>query len=338
MPSRQRRKLSIDQYVDGVLQRDRAVLGRAITLVESHSPADMERAQELLLKLQPHQAPSHRIGVTGVPGVGKSTFIEAFGSNLTAAGKRVAVLAIDPTSGITGGSILGDKTRMNRLSRDPNAFVRPSPSSGSLGGVARKTRETMIVCEAAGYDVVLVETVGVGQSETAVAAMVDFFLVLMLANAGDELQGIKRGIVELADAIAINKADGDNMALARSAKKEYSGALRLMRPSEDGWKPPVVMISGLHNQGLDVLWEQIEAHRATMQASGRFDAKRQGQLCDWMWSMVDERVLHALRAHPEVQRLRPILEEQLAAGETTATLGALELLRAFGVERPASPS
>src|SRR4051794_15839951 len=232
-----RRKLTIDEYVRGVRECDRAILGRAITLVESNAQRDLDLAQQMLVQLLPFTGKSHRVGITGVPGVGKSTFIEALGTNLTTAGHRVAVLAVDPTSGVTGGSILGDKTRMTKLSRDPNAFVRPSPASGSLGGVTRKTRETMLVCEAAGFDVVLVETVGVGQSETRVAEMVDFFLVLMLANAGDELQGIKRGIMELADMIAINKAEAENAVSTRQAKREYMAALRLMRGLHPDWKP-----------------------------------------------------------------------------------------------------
>jgi len=325
-----RRKLGLDEYVTGVRAGDRAVLGRAITLVESNAPTDQAVAQQLLVALMPHTGKSHRIGITGVPGVGKSTFIEALGTNLTAAGKRVAVLAVDPSSGRTGGSILGDKTRMNKLSRDPAAFVRPSPSSGSLGGVSRKTRETMLVCEAAGYDVMLIETVGVGQSETLVADMVDFFLVLMLGNAGDELQGIKRGIMELADMIAVNKCDGDNLKHARLAKRDYSSALRLMRAAHPDWRPPVIMTSALENTGLDVLWEKIDEHRGLFDGNGELQARRRKQMHHWMWSMVDERVLSAVRTHPRVAALAATLEDEVLAGKTTPTLGAQAILKAFG--------
>jgi LAO/AO transport system kinase len=325
-----RKRLSLDAYVEGVLHSDRAVLGRAITLVESSTAADQELAQELLLRLLPHTGNSQRIGITGVPGVGKSTFIEAFGTNLTGLGKRVAVLAVDPTSGITGGSILGDKTRMTELSRNPNAFVRPSPNSGSLGGVTRKTRESMLVCEAAGFDVVLVETVGVGQSETSVSEMVDFFLVLMLANAGDELQGIKRGVLELADLIAVNKSD-QSQSFANQAKQEYSGAMRLMRLKHGLWRPPVITVSGLQNQGLDLLWDQIQAHRELLLREGVLDAVRKQQLKRWMWTMVDDRVLAALRAHPEVAAQAAELERQVLAGLLTPTRGAQAILRAFGI-------
>ena len=328
---RRRQRLALAQYVQGVRACDRTVLGQAITLVESNARRDQELAQELLVELLPFTGGSERVGITGVPGVGKSTFIEALGSNLTAAGKRVAVLAVDPTSGVTGGSILGDKTRMTRLSRDPQAFVRPSPSSGSLGGVTRKTRETLLVCEAAGFDVILVETVGVGQSETSVAAMVDFFLVLMLANAGDELQGIKRGIMELADMIAINKAESEQAPLARHAKREYMAALRLMRGTHPEWKPPVLLISALHNQGLDLLWEKIVQHRALLERNDELQQKRREQTRRWMWSMVDDRLLRALREHPDVAAQAAQLERDVLAGKITATLGAEAILRAFGL-------
>ncbi len=332
IPGPRRRKLSLDEYVAGVRASDRAVLGRAITLIESNAKRDQELAQQVLIALLTYTGKSQRVGITGVPGVGKSTFIEAFGSDLTAQGHRVAVLAVDPTSGVTGGSILGDKTRMTRLSRDPNAFVRPSPSSGSLGGVGRKTRETMLLCEAAGFDVILVETVGVGQSETMVADMVDFFLVLMLANAGDELQGIKRGIMELADLIAINKAESD-AAAARHAKREYMAALRLMRGTHPDWKPPVLTISGLRNQGLDSVWEKIGEHREVFTNNGELQRKRREQMRRWMWSMVDDRVLRAVREHPAVAAQAGQLQEDVLEGRLTATLGAEAILRAFGVER-----
>jgi LAO/AO transport system kinase len=249
-----RRELSVDDYVQGILSGNRAVLARAITLVESNSAAHQELAQQVLIEVLPHTGKAHRVGITGVPGVGKSTFIETLGTQLTNTGSKVAVLAVDPSSGISGGSILGDKTRMSKLSVDPNAFIRPSPTSGSLGGVNRKTRETSLLCEAAGFDVILIETVGVGQSETVVAEMVDFFLVLMLAGAGDELQGIKRGILELADMVAINKADGANETQARVARSEYASAIRYLKPVSQDWAPPVLTCCGLNGLGLPELW------------------------------------------------------------------------------------
>jgi LAO/AO transport system kinase len=328
-----RGRLSVQEYAAGIRARDRTTLGRAITLVESNAPADQALAQQLLLEILPDTGKAYRIGISGVPGVGKSTFIDAFGTQLTAARHAVAVLAIDPTSGVTAGSILGDKTRMARLSRDERAFIRPSPSSGSLGGVTRKTRESMLVCEAAGFDVILVETVGVGQGETVVHDMVDFFLVLMLPGAGDELQGIKRGILELADLIAVNKSDM-NPDAARHAKRDYSSALRVMHGAgaeDTGWSVPVLMTSALSGNGLPELWEKIGEHRRVMEQNGRFQDKRRTQLTHWMWSMVEDRVLHALRTHPEVQRRAPELERDVLAGKVTPTLGARALLEAFGI-------
>ena len=315
-------------------ERDRSTLGRAITLIESNAAKDQALAQALLVQVLPLTGKAQRIGITGVPGVGKSTFIESFGSFLTERGHRVAVLAIDPTSGVTRGSILGDKTRMNKLSRDDNAFIRPSPSGGSLGGVARKTRESMLLCEAAGYDVILVETVGVGQSETVVAEMVDLFLVLMLPGAGDELQGIKRGILELADILAVNKADA-NPAAARLAKRDYLSALKLMHGATGDARRggvPVLLMSGLSGAGIDALWQHIEEHFAAAKGSGQLDRKRLEQLRRWMWSMVEERVLQALRSHPEVERIAPKLEAEVLGGKLTPTLGAQALLQAFGLE------
>jgi LAO/AO transport system kinase len=329
-----RRALSLDDYVRGIRAGDRSTLGRAITLIESNAARDQAQAQELLIKILPETGKAQRIGITGVPGVGKSTFIESFGSFLTAQGHKVAVLAIDPTSGITKGSILGDKTRMEKLSRDDNAFIRPSPSSGSLGGVARKTRESMLVCEAAGYDVILVETVGVGQSETVVAEMVDLFLVLMLPGAGDELQGIKRGILELADILAVNKADA-NPAAARLAKRDYLSALKLMHGATGDARRggvPVLLLSGLSGEGIDVLWQSITEHFERGRQSGELDQKRLEQLRRWMWSMVEQRVLSALHTHPEVARIAPDLEASVLAGKLTPTLGAQALLRAFGLD------
>ena len=327
-------RLGVTEYAAGVRACDRTVLGRALTLVESNTEADQKLAQELLVQLLPDTGKAFRIGISGVPGVGKSTFIEAFGMLLVELGHRVAVLAIDPSSGVTGGSILGDKTRMARLSRDSRAFIRPSPASGSLGGVGRKTRESVLLCEAAGFDVVLVETVGVGQSERLVADMVDTFLVLMLPGGGDELQGIKRGILEHADVLAVNKADA-SPELARTAKRDYSAALRVLRAGavdHGGWTVPVTMISALTGAGLPELWQELQAHKAQLEAQGRFEARRKQQLLHWMWSLAEERVLAALRAHPEVAARAPELEAAILAGKLTPTLGAKALLAAFGIE------
>jgi LAO/AO transport system kinase len=332
LPPPGRPPLELDALEARVLAGDRAALGRAITLVESTAPRHQAMAQRLLLRLGPKAGHAHRVGITGVPGVGKSTFIEALGSNLTAAGHHVAVLAVDPTSSVTGGSILADKTRMQRLARDPRAFIRPSPSSGTLGGVTRTTRETMVVLEAAGFDVVLVETVGVGQSETLVHEMVDFFLVLMLAGAGDEFQGIKKGVLELADMLAVNKADGDNARAAQQAASGYRHALSLMTPSSPAWRPPVLTCSGLENQGLAELWAQVEAHRAALTATGELQARRRRQQLAWMWSMVQDRLLQRLHDSWAVRGLRPEVESQLLAGLLTPTQGAEALLAAFDGE------
>ena len=318
-------QLTVDDHVGGVCAGDRAVLARTITLLESSNLDHRRTAKAVLERLLPHSGGSHRVGITGVPGVGKSTFIDQLGVNLTAAGHRVAVLAVDPTSSRTGGSILGDKTRMERLAVDPAAFIRPSPAGATLGGVTRATRETILVCEAAGFDVVLVETVGVGQSETVVAEMVDFFCVLMLAGAGDDLQGIKKGVLELADMIAINKADGDNRARAESAAADYRAALHLLRPASTTWSPPVVLCSGLANLGLDELWQQILVHRAKLGATGELEAKRRAQQVRWMWSMLDDRLRDDLRARPELMAELHQLEERVRAGATTAPVAVDEL-------------
>jgi LAO/AO transport system kinase len=322
--------MTAHELVDGVLSGDRAAVGRAVTLVESTKPDHRADARRLLDALAPHAGGAQRVGVTGVPGVGKSTFIEALGSMLTAVGHRVAVLAVDPTSTVTGGSILGDKTRMPRLSNDPSAFVRPSPSAGTLGGVTRSTRETMMVLEAAGHDVVLVETVGIGQSETVVAAMVDFFLVLMLPGAGDELQGIKKGVHEMADLIAVNKADGDNVPAARTAVRDYSSALRLTHPTSPTWNPPVMTCSGQNGDGLEDLWGRIVDHRSVMTATGEWDDRRRAQRLAWMWSMVEDRLLDSLRADPAVLGLLMAAEAEVLDGLTTPSAAAERLLEAFG--------
>ena len=273
-------------YIDGVLKKKRATIAKSITLIESALPAHQQLAQNILDGLLPYAGNAIRIGISGVPGVGKSTFIESFGMMLIEEGHRVAVLAVDPSSSRSGGSIMGDKTRMERLALQPNAFIRPSPTSGTLGGVAKKTRESMIICEAAGHDVILVETVGVGQSETAVASMVDFFLVLMLAGAGDELQGIKKGILELADAIVINKADGNNIERAKEARAEYESALNLMESKSSVWSVPVLTCSALTMDGLEDVWKTILDYRQKLTEAGELAEKRRLQAIDWMWSLV----------------------------------------------------
>lgn len=318
----------ISQYVDGVLAGDRSAIARAITLVESTRTDHQELTEDVLLALAPHAGSALRVGVTGVPGVGKSTFIDAMGTMLTGDGRRVAVLAIDPSSTRTGGSILGDKTRMARLAQDPRAYVRPSPTSGTLGGVTRATREAIVVVEAAGFDVVLVETVGVGQSEVAVAQMVDTFLVLLLARGGDSLQGIKKGVLELADVLAVNKADGAHQLDAEQAAVELAGALHLLEPATDGWSPPVLTCSAVEGTGLTEVWAQIEAHRALLQRTGQLDDKRAAQQVRWMWQLVEDRLRADLQADPAVRRLTSDLVDQLRAGTTTPTAAAAQLLAA----------
>jgi LAO/AO transport system kinase len=320
----------VDELVRGIRDNDRAALGRAITLVESNSPDDRDRARQLLTTLLPDTGGAHRIGISGVPGVGKSTFIESFGLHLVDGGHRVAVLAVDPSSSLSKGSILGDKTRMEKLAVSANAFIRPSPTGGSLGGVARKTREAILVCEAAAYDVVMVETVGVGQSETAVADMVDFFLVLTLTGAGDELQGIKRGILELADLIAVNKADGDNLQAAELTRTEFERALEILRPAgEDGWKLRVVTSSGQSGAGLDEIWQIICEHRELLTGNGELDKRRRRQLLSWMWSLVDEGLRSAVRENPMVADVLASLEEDVLHGEITPTTAAERILKPF---------
>jgi LAO/AO transport system kinase len=305
---------------------DRRALAKAITLVESTRADHREEAQRLLNVLLPHTGTAARVGITGVPGVGKSTFIEAFGLHLIGLGKRLAVLAVDPSSARSGGSILGDKTRMARLSVAPEAFIRPSPSGGSLGGVTRRTREAMLVCEAAGYDVVIVETVGVGQSEVAVASMVDFFLVLMLPGAGDELQGIKKGIIEIADALAVNKCDGDNVARATRAAAEYRAALRLFRHTSANWDPPVLTVSALESRGMDEVWASVVAHREKLEASGELGRKRREQQQAWLWAMLRDGLERHFLARADVRRLLPELEAAVGDGRMTAAAAAGRLL------------
>lgn len=323
--------LTVADYVKGVTSGDRSILARAITLVESTKREHRALSQAVLQELLPATGQAIRLGITGVPGVGKSTTIDQFGINLIAAGKKVAVLAVDPTSKRTGGSILGDKTRMMRLAQSPGAFIRPSPTSGTLGGVARKTRETMAMVEAAGFDVVIVETVGVGQSETTVADMVDFFLVLLLAGGGDDLQGIKKGIIEIADMIAINKADGDNVKRAEAAAAEYRSALTILTPHTATWKPPVVTISGRTNIGLDTLWSKIEEHHSKTTASGEFIARRRVQALSWMHDMLEDRLMDALRSNSRVASALPELEADVREGRLLPTLAADRVLELMGL-------
>jgi LAO/AO transport system kinase len=304
---------------------DRATLARAITLIESKRADHQKAARQLVQDLLPRTGSAIRVGITGAPGVGKSLTIDTLGTHLTGKGHKVAVLAVDPSSTRTGGSILGDKTRMARLASDDHAFVRPSPSSGTLGGVAAKTRETMLICEAAGYDVILVETVGIGQSETTVADMTDFFLALMLPGAGDELQGIKKGLVELADMIAVNKADGDNITRARAAAGEYRAALHILTPHSATWTPPVLTYSALTGDGIADLWSQILSHRERLTKSGELAARRREQQVKWMWSMLEDRVFGRLKTDARLRSKLPQIESAVADGRLSATLAVEEI-------------
>ena len=327
--SPRRRRLSVDEYVEGVLGGDRNVLGQAITLAESNALAHMEMSQEVLRRLLPHSGRSIRIGITGVPGAGKSTFIETMGLHLCDQGHRVAVLAVDPSSKVTRGSILGDKTRMEELSRNERAFIRPSPSSGTLGGVTRKSRETILVCEAAGFDVILVETVGVGQSETTVRSMVDFFLLLMIAGAGDELQGIKKGIMELADALLVNKADGDNKPRAMAAKLEYNRALHYLAPATDGWQTRAYACSSLTGEGIPELWAVVEGFRQKTMDSGVLEKRRRAQTMDWVYSMVEEHLRSSFFKHAGVERIRAEIEHEVMWGRMPPTVAVRHLINEF---------
>jgi LAO/AO transport system kinase len=334
VPASPRPPVDVDALADGVLAGTRAQLARAITLVESHRPDHREQAQELLLRLLPSAGGAHRVGITGVPGVGKSTFIDALGTGLTSGEltgtrHRVAVLAVDPSSTRSGGSILGDKTRMTRLANDPRAFVRPSPTAGTLGGVAAATRETMVLVEAAGFDVVLVETVGVGQSEVTVAGMVDCFCFLTLARTGDQLQGIKKGVLELADLVAVNKADGDHVRDAQRAARELAGALRLVRPSDALWTPPSMTTSALTGDGLAEFWATVLRHQEVLGAAGVLESTRAQQQVDWTWAMVREQLLGRLAANPRVAALRVGTEQEVRGGALTAALAARRILDAF---------
>jgi LAO/AO transport system kinase len=327
--TKRKSQLKVDDYVKGIISGNRIILSKAITLIESSLAEHFKTAQQVIEKCVPYSGNSHRVGITGVPGVGKSTFIEALGKYLTGQGNKIAVLAVDPSSEISKGSILGDKTRMEQLAVDPNAFVRPSPSAGSLGGVARKTREIIVLCEAAGFDIILVETVGVGQSETAVHSMVDFFLLLMLAGAGDELQGIKRGIIEMCDGMIINKADGDNINKARAAKVQYQNALHLFPLPTTGWAPKVEICSAIQKTGISKVWEMICQHRDLLKANGQFFIKRNHQQKSRMLESINQTLSDQFYNNAEVIRLMPQIEIQLAQSKITSYQAANMLLNAY---------
>ena len=326
---KKKKKLSPEKYVSGILAQDRMILSQAITLIESSLPADQELSREIIEQCLPHSGKSIRVGITGVPGVGKSTFIETLGSRITVEGHKLAVLAIDPSSERSKGSILGDKTRMETLSANENAYIRPSPSAGSLGGVARKTRESIILCEAAGYDVIFVETVGVGQSETAVHSMVDFFLLLMLAGAGDELQGIKRGIMEMADAIAITKADKPNIEKARLACREYQNALHLFPPSPSGWTPKVLTCSAVEKQGISEIWDSINEYAAFVKENGFFDKKRQEQAKFWMYETINAELKKDFYEMPAIKEKLKLFEDNVLNKKMTSFFAAKTLLNEY---------
>lgn len=330
-----RMNLSEDDYVAGVLNRDRSTLSRAITLIESNSPRHFRKAQRVLQRLLPHTGRALRIGITGVPGAGKSTMIEAVGNMLCDEGHRVAILTVDPTSSVTKGSILGDKTRMGTLSRRPEAFIRPSPAGGTLGGVARKSRETMLLCEAAGYDIILIETVGVGQSETTVRSMVDFFMLVVLTGAGDELQGIKKGIMELADAIVVNKADGDNLVKAKVAREEFERMIEYIRPATPGWPTHAYLASAVTKMGLSDLWGVIRAFEKMTKESGVFQKRRESQLLDWMHSMIDEHLHNLFFSDAVITGRMPEVREAVLNGTVSPTQAVAELIDIFDVKRAA---
>lgn len=335
MKPKKRLALTEDQYVEGVLGGDRITLSRAITLIESNNPRHFAKAQRVLQRLLPHTGKALRIGITGVPGAGKSTIIESLGNMLCDEGHRVAVLSIDPTSSVTKGSILGDKTRMGTLSRRREAFIRPSPAGGTLGGVARKSRETMLMCEAAGYDIILIETVGVGQSETTVRSMVDFFMLVVLTGAGDDLQGIKKGIMELADAIVINKADGDNLLKAKVTRAEYERMIEFIRPATEGWPTHAYLASAYTKMGLPELWKVMQAFREMTTESGVFQKRRDSQLLDWMHSMIDEHLHDLFFNDPVITGRMPEVRGAVLDGTISPTQAVKELIGMFDVVRAA---
>lgn len=326
---KRRKSYSADEYVEGIINHNRTLLSQAITLVESSLPEHYETAQAIIEKCLPYSGKSLRIGITGVPGAGKSTFIETFGMYLTGHGRKLAVLTIDPSSGQTKGSILGDKTRMEQLSVHPHVYIRPSPAAGTLGGVARKTRETIILCEAAGFDTILVETVGVGQSETEVHSMVDIFLLLMLAGAGDELQGMKRGIMEMADLIAITKADGSNQSIAEGARVTYQNAIHLFPPAPSGWRPQVVTCSARENRGITELWKIISDYEKMTRSSGYFEDFRREQAVIRMHKTIDEYLNASFYNNPDVKMNLPGLERQLSEGRITSYRAAISLVNKY---------
>ena len=326
LKNKKKRSLSVQQFIDGILKGDITILSQAVTLVESSKPEHQEIAQQIIVKCLPFSGNSVRIGITGVPGVGKSTFIEAMGKHITAKGNKLAVLAIDPSSERTKGSILGDKTRMEDLSIDPNAYIRPSPSAGSLGGVARKTREIIVLCEAAGFNHIFIETVGVGQSETAVHSMVDFFLLLMLAGAGDELQGIKRGIMEMADVITINKADGNNIEKAGLARVQYMNALHLFPPTDSGWKPKVTTCSAYLKTGISEIWESIDEYLSLVKTNGYFQHKRNEQSKFWMYETINEQLRNNFYQNEQIMAMMKQSEEKVLKEEISSFVAARKLL------------
>jgi len=326
MINKKKKELTIDEYVEGILSGNRVILSKAITLIESSLPNHYNLAQQIIERCMPYSGKSIRIGVTGVPGVGKSSFIESIGKHLTEKDHKIAVLAVDPSSEISKGSILGDKTRMEKLSVDKNAFIRPSPSAGSLGGVARKTREIIILCEAAGFDIIFIETVGVGQSEITVHSMVDFFLLLMLAGAGDELQGIKRGIIEMSDGMIINKADGDNIDKANNAKNQYQNALHLLPKHHSNWMPKVLTCSAIENKGIDEAWNMIAEHNKLMKKTGYFRKKRNKQKINRMYETINQTLSNNFYNNPIIERKLQVIEKSLLNNQFSAYQAAHKLL------------
>ncbi|HIT18725.1 MAG TPA: methylmalonyl Co-A mutase-associated GTPase MeaB [Candidatus Fimivivens faecavium] len=332
VPAIRRRELSVDEYVKGILACDRMILARAITLIESNAPKHFELGQEIIQKILPYTGKAVRVGITGVPGAGKSTFIEALGNLLCDRGKKIAVLAVDPSSHVSGGSILGDKTRMEQLVKQPNAFIRPSPSGGTLGGVTRKSRETLLLCEAAGFDTILVETVGVGQSETTVRSMVDFFLVIALTGAGDDLQGIKKGVIETADAILVNKADGDNKRKAMVARSEYEQVLHYLRPATEGWTTKAYTCSALTGEGISEIWDVVMDFMSQMEKSGTLLGRRQQQTLTWVWQMAEEHIRNSIVTNPNVVKCMEAVRNEIMADQLSATKAAQTLIDAIEFE------